>query len=74
MLSRRRGNLSRKTAQSLLDELLDGPACTVTCKHREVMDVEIAVAVCRRNLVVIYLTEPVVGCDSPAVGEDEAAH
>ena len=60
-------------SDTFLNELLDRPASTVACEHRKVMDMHIARAVSVRNLLIVDLAEPVVGCDGTAVGEDETA-
>ena len=61
-------------AQPLLDELLEAPAGAVAGEHGEVMEVDIAVPVGLGDLLVIDLTEPVVGGDGAGVGEDQSAH
>ena len=49
----RRGVGFARDAKPLLDELLQAPAGAVTGEHGQVMEMEIAVAVCIGNLLVI---------------------
>ena len=71
---RLRRDLAGHAAQSLLDELLERPACAVAREHGQVVQVDVGAAVRARHLVVVDLGEPVVGRDGAGVGQDEAAH
>ena len=60
MLCRCRGDLTLNAAKSLTDQLLQGPACTVTGQHGQIMDMDICISVCICDLVVVNLRQPVV--------------
>ena len=68
------GDLTRDAAETLLDELLEGPARAVAGEHGQVVDVDVGVAVSVGDFVVVDLREPVVGGDGARVGEDQTAH
>ena len=61
------------TAESFLNELLQTPARTVAGQHGQVMQVDETFAVGIGDLIVIDLSQPVVGSDRAGVGEDQAA-
>ena len=61
-------------AKALLDQLLQAPAGAVAGEHGEIVEVDVAVPVGLGDLLVIDLTEPVVGGDGAGVGEDQSAH
>ncbi len=68
-----RGDLTGHTAQTLLDQLLERPSGAVAGQHGEVMQVDVGVAVCLGDLLVVDLAQPVVGGDGTGVGQDQAA-
>ena len=74
MLCRSGRNLSLDAAQPLLDQLLQGPARTVSGEHGKIVDVDIRVSVGVRNLLVIDLGKPVIGRHCPGVAENQPAH
>ena len=72
-MTRRGGIYLAGDAETLLDELAETPAGTVTGEHAEVVEVQFAVAVSIGDLLVINLAQPVVCGDSAGVGEDKTA-
>jgi len=74
MLGRRRGDLAGHAAESLLNELLETPARAVARQHRQVVQMQIRIAVGVRDLLVVDLGQPVVGRDRAGVRQNEAAH
>ena len=60
-------------AETLLDELLQTPAGAVAGEHAQVVQMNVAVAVCVGDLLIVDLAEPVVGGDGAGVGEDKSA-
>ena len=74
MLGRGAGDLARHTPQPFLNELLQAPTGAVAGEHRQIMDMEVRVAVGAADLLVINLAEPVIGCDGAGVGQDQSAH
>ena len=61
------------TAQPLLDQLFQTPTGAISRQHRKVMQMQETTAMCLRNLLVIYFTQPVIGCDSAGIGKNQAA-
>ena len=55
MLGRCGSDLTLDSAKALTDQLFQGPSCTVAGQHRQVVDVNIRVAVCLGDLVIINL-------------------
>ena len=60
-------------AEAFGDQLLQAPARAVARQHAQVVQVQVAVAVGIRDLLVIDLAQPVVGRDRAGVGEDQTA-
>ena len=67
MLCRCRSDLTLNTTKSLSDQLLQGPACTVTGQHGQIVDMDIRISVCLRDLIVIDLRQPVIGSNCSGV-------
>ena len=73
-MRRRSGaDLSRHAAKPLLYELPEAPSSTVAGEHAQIMQMQIRVPVRLRDLCIVDLAQPVVGCDGAGVGEDQAA-
>ena len=68
------GYLTNDTAKTFLNELLERPTSAVSCEHREVVNVNVSISVSIRDLLVIYLGEPVVSRDSAGVAEYQSAY
>ena len=73
MLGGSGGDPAGNAAQTFLDQLLQTPACAVTGQHGQIVQMDEALAVGLRDLIVIDLSQPVVGCDGAGVGQDQAA-
>ena len=67
-------DLAGHAAKTLLNELFERPTGAVTGQHGKVVQMDIGVAVCLGDLLVIDLGKPVVGRDGAGVGKNEAAH
>ena len=74
MAGGRGGDLPRDAAQALLDQLLQAPAGAVAGEHGQVVEMQGRRPVGVGHLLVVDLTEPVVGGDGAGVGQDQAAH
>ena len=74
MLCRRCRNLPCNTAQTVHQKLFQGPAAAIAGQHGQVMDVDIPVQVRIRNLFVIYLCQPVIGCHCAGIVQYQPAH
>ena len=73
MLCRRAGDLAGNAAQTLLDELLQTPAGAVAGEHRQIVQMELRVAMGIGNLLIINLAEPIIRSDGAGIGENQAA-
>ena len=67
----RRGIGLARNAETLLDKLFQTPAGTISGEHGQIVKVEITVAVCIGNLLVIDFRQPVIGCDGSGVGKNQ---
>ena len=67
------GNLTSDSAQTFLNELSKRPTCAVAGKHRQVVYMNVGVAVCVADFFVVNFAEPIVGGDSARVGKDKSA-
>ncbi|MPN08715.1 hypothetical protein SDC9_156000 [bioreactor metagenome] len=68
------GNLAGNAPKPLLNELFQAPPGAVAGEHGQIVNVEIAAFVGLSHLRVVNLAEPVVGGDSPGVGQNQPAH
>ena len=73
MLGRCRRDPARNAAQAILDQLFQGPSCTVTGKHGQIMNVNVRILVRSPHFIVINLRQPVIRCDSAGVAENQTA-
>ena len=73
MAGRSRGDLAGDAAEALLNQLAERPACAVTGQHGEVVQVDIAAAVCVGNFFVVNFRQPVVCCDGTGVAQNQTA-
>ena len=73
MSCRAGGDLSGNAAKAFFDELLQAPSGAVAGEHGQVMDVNIAVAVCFCDLFIIHFAQPVVRGNGAGVGQDQSA-
>ena len=69
-----RGDLADHAAQAFLNELFERPTGAVAGEHREVVNVNIGVAVRVGNFLVINFGEPVVCRYRAGVGKDQTAY
>ena len=67
MLGRCGSDLTLDSAKALTDQLFQGPSCTVSGQHGQIVDMDIRISVCLRDLVVIDLRQPVIGSNSSGV-------
>ena len=63
----RRGIDLARNAETLLNELLEAPACAVTGQHGQVVQVNVAITVGRGYLLIVNFAQPVVGGDCTGV-------
>ena len=67
MLGRCGSDLAFNTTKALTDQLFQGPSCTVSGQHGQIVDMDIRISVCLRNLIVIDLRQPVIGSNCSGV-------
>ena len=62
-----------RDSEAFGDQLFETPACTVTGQHAQIVQVQVAVAVRIRDLLIVDLAQPVVCGNRTGVGEDQSA-
>ena len=73
-MRRRSGaDLAHHAAKSFRDELTKAPSGAVAGEHAQIMQMQIRIPMRLRDLCVVDLAQPVVGCDGAGVGEDQTA-
>ena len=68
------GDLSRNSSQAFRNQLLQRPAGTVSCKHGQVMNMDVRIPVGFCDFLIVYFRKPVIGCYSAGVAQDKTSY
>ena len=71
MVGRRGSDFARNTAETFHDQLLETPACAVTCQHGEIVQVNGRAAMRHSDFIVVDFAEPVIRSDCTGIGENQ---